>query len=85
MRSTQVTTWRRYTQAEKKAFQARQQKRRTGRLWGSRDELLTHIARIVGIAPEQLLSAAWSSPRGHHFGDNLGSRVPTAHVNGEIL
>jgi len=66
MASTQVTTWRKYTQSEKKAYQARLRRRRV----------------------TQVLPPLQQTPRPgtlHFFADNLGSRVPTARVNGQVL
>lgn len=69
MSSTQVTTWRRYTAAEKKAYHQR-------RFWrgeGVRQVLVDqHVRELI-------------RERRHHFADNYGSRVPTARVNGEVL
>lgn len=69
MRSTQITTWRRYTAAEKKAYRARQRRRK--------DRFLVATGRTV----EQWHTEA----RRHPFADNLGSRVPTMRVNGDVL
>jgi hypothetical protein len=63
MRSTQITTWRRYTAAEKKAYRARVRRR----------------------ALDELFSEMRAAFRAHHFADNLGSRVPTMRVNGDVL
>lgn len=84
MRSTQVTTWRRYTVAEKKAYRARVRRRQQGS-WSSRGELIRHLADILGMSPEHLVAQDSVQPRRHHFADNHGSRVPTMRVNGAVL
>lgn len=73
MSTAQVTTWRKYTKREKQAYRARQDRRR-----GFRDN---------GDGTFTLLSAGWweMNSRRHRFADNLGSRVPTARVNGDVL
>lgn len=78
MRAAQVTTWRRYTAAEKKAYRARLRRRSMG-AWASRRDLIDHLAKIFG------LPAAVLSEKPHHFADNLGSRVPTMRPKGEVL
>jgi hypothetical protein len=70
MAHTQITTWRRFTAAEKKAYRARQMRRRTEAIL--RDPLAYYL---FGSEPK----------RTHHFADNLGSRVPTMRVNGDVL
>lgn len=74
MRSTQVTTWRRYTVAEKKAYRAREERRYEALLEG----FGVTRAEWEGFVVESIL-------RRHHFADNLGSRVPTMRVNGDVL
>jgi hypothetical protein len=83
-RSTQITTWRRFTAAEKKAYRARVRRRKQGS-WSSRGELIRHLADILGVSPEHLRVQDSVQPRRHHFADNLGSRVPTMRVNGDVL
>lgn len=70
MSSTQVTTWRRYTAAEKKAYRARVRRRQQG--W---------FIKATGRTIEQWHAEA----RQHHFADGLGSRVPTQRVNRDFL
>jgi len=72
MKSTQVATWRKYTTAEKKAFQARRKRRGEA----VRNELLS------GLRPWQ----RWVFDEYmHHFADNKGRRVPTIRPRGEVL
>lgn len=75
MRSTQITTWRRYTAAEKKAYRAREERRYEALLEGfgiTRDEWERFVVESVLL-------------RRHHFADNHGSRVPTMRVNEDVL
>lgn len=76
MRSTQVTTWRKYTAAEKKAYRARVARRRRAFL-----DLLTPVEEWQRWLIDQALI---ETPR-HRFADGFGSRVPTARVNGQVL
>lgn len=73
MSSTQVTTWRRYTKREKKAYQARVARRRAG-------------TRTVLLNGHRVEVSRFEFQRGtFNFADNLGSRVPTARVNEDVL
>lgn len=69
MSATQVTTWRRYTAAEKKAYQARRKRRSEG----------VRVELWIGDEWRQIPVSRF------HLADNYGSRVPTARVNGEGL
>lgn len=92
MRSTQVTTWRRYTAAEKKAYRLRELKRRQRRAL-LKDRVFADL--YSGRMPDEdaVRALGWASvfaslksfARPHHFADNLGSRVPTMRVNGDVL
>lgn len=96
-RNTQVTTWRRFTAAEKKAYRLRELKRRQWRallkarvfadLYSGRtpDE---EAMRAFGWAPDGfrvLGTTTGRIPRPHRFADDLGYRVPTARVNRDFL
>lgn len=75
MRSTQVTTWRKYTQAEKQAYHARQARQLKD--WRVQIELNGQW-HDVPFVPGSVRVV-------HHFADNFGHRVPTARVNGDVL
>jgi hypothetical protein len=93
MSTRQVTTWRRYTAAEKKAYRARVRRR-----YETRHALKNRIFADVYSGrtpdPEDLaalnrtsVSRRWADVGGkpHFFADGFGSRVPTARLNGEVL
>jgi hypothetical protein len=75
VKSSMVVTWRKHTAAQKKAYRARQNARRG-------------IRHNADGAITLLRAGQWELtffPTKHHFGDNFGSRVPTAELNGERL
>jgi hypothetical protein len=80
MTSKQVTTWRRYTAAEKKAYRARELKRRTPQVWINGVNV-TKLVSNFSVGPLPPLQQT----RRHHFAGNYGPGVPTARVNGELL
>jgi len=93
-----VTTWRRYTAAEKKAYRLRELKRRQ---WRALLKERVFADLYSGRMPDEdaLRALGWTSDpvgrpggpdgfrqiRRHHFADNLGSVIPTARVNGDVL
>lgn len=98
MKSTQVTTWRRYSAAEKKAFRIRELKRRsTRRMLKERVFADLYSGRVPDA--DAMAALGWEldpvdrpggpdgfrTTRRHHFADSLGSRVPTMRVNGDVL
>lgn len=74
MSTAQVTTWRKYTQAEKKAYRARQARRKAWRVQIELNSLWHDVPFVPG-----------SMRVTHHFADNFGSRVPTVRVDGDVL
>lgn len=69
MSATQVTTWRRYTAAEKKAYQARRKRRSEG----------VRVELWIGDEWRQIPVSRF------HFADNYGSRIPTPRPRSEYL
>lgn len=84
MRSTQVTTWRKYTQAEKKAYRARV-RRRTETRHALKARVFHDIYSGRTPDPRDLARLNATPAQRHYFADNFGSRVPTARVNGDVL
>lgn len=72
MKSTQVTTWRRYTKAQKKAYREREMKRRG--------------LRKIWINGHAIWVDRFQLQRGtFNFADRMGSGVPTLKPKGEVL
>lgn len=75
MKSTQVTTWRHYTAAEKKAYRARVARRQqTAAFWRSRQEMIRHIERITGTNFIVQSAANHAAIAIHDFGTRLNGR-----------
>lgn len=85
MSHSQLTTWRRYTAVEKKAYRARQLRRGMNR-HALKSQVFADI--YSGRTPDPKIMAmlnATATRVRHHFADNLGSRAPTVRVNGDVL
>lgn len=81
MSSSMVATWRRYSAAEKKAYQAR-----VWRRYSDRHALKNRIFMDIysGQTPDSEILAALNRTS-HFWADGFGSRVPTARLNGDVL